>query len=139
MRESSQTDYSPVNEYLEAGRNMRQFGNIRFAQLTLFVTMTAVILAAVLQTSPAVSDSARLLLKFTGLLVVVVFWLMDQRAMDYWHHYRHRAIELEAALGYEQYTSCPAHALLSATNAVRLLYLGICAMWSVLIVWGGYF
>ena len=34
-------------EYLEAGRNMRQFGNICFAILTFYVAITAGLMSAV--------------------------------------------------------------------------------------------
>lgn len=41
------TQGDPKDEYLEVGQNMRQFGNIRFAQMTLFVGMSVGILAGV--------------------------------------------------------------------------------------------
>jgi hypothetical protein len=126
-------------EYMDVGENMRHFGNIRFAQLTLFVAITAGFLTAVFQPNPPLSNLARVTLKGVALLVTVTFWVMDQRAMQYWHHYRHRAVELEKELGFQQYTSIPALSVFSATNALRLLFLGLSVFWAVTLIWHSHF
>lgn len=113
----------PKAEYLDASQNMRQFGNIRFAQLTLFVGVTAGMLTALSRPGLVSSGAARIVLKLAGGLSALVFWMMDERAMQYWHHCRRRAVELEKSLGYRQYTDAPAGRLVSATNALRLLFL----------------
>jgi len=132
------TQGDPKDEYIDTGENMRQFGNIRFAQMTLFIGMTAGILAGLFQ-SPALSDMARIALKIGGGIVTLLFWVMDSRAMAYWNHFRERAIELEKILGFQQYTKSPATRFLSATNAIRLLYLVILFFWVVALIWHSQF
>lgn len=129
------TQGDPKDEYMDVGQNMRQFGNIRFAQMTLFGGLTAGILAGLFRSGSALSDTARISLKIGGVAITFVFWVMDQRAMVYWNHFRQRAIELERILGFQQYTKAPARRSLSATNAIRILYLLIFVFWMVALIW----
>ncbi len=129
MTNSRKTLGDPKDEYLDAGANMRQFGNIRFAQMTVFIAMTAGILTALFQANSSLLLGTRIILKVTGLFITIIFWLMDQRAMDYWNHYRIRAIELEKVLGFRQYTNSPARKFFSATHTIRILYFGIVVLW----------
>jgi hypothetical protein len=125
----------PKDEYLEVGQNMRQFGNIRFAQITLFVGMNAGILAGLSQSGAGLSDTTRIFLKIGAIIVTILFWILDQRAMDYWHHFRRRSIELEKVLGFEQYTKAPVTNVLNATNAIRVLYLVLLVFWITALIW----
>lgn len=122
----------PKDEYLEVGANMRQFGNIRFSQMTLFVALTGGLLAVLLQNA-TLSDMAEITLKIGGAIFTFLFWIMDARAMAYWNHYRERGIELEKKLGFKQYSTSPARKFFSATNAFRLLYLVIFIYWIITI------
>ena len=133
------TQGNPKDEYMDVGENMRQFGNIRFAQMTLFVGMTAGILAGLFQSGSALSDTTRIILKIAGIVITLFFWVLDQRAMVYWNHFRQRAIELEKLLGFQQYTKAPATGIFSATNAIRVLYLLILVFWIVTFIWHSQF
>jgi len=128
-------DYGdPKDEYLEVGQNMRQFGNVRFSQMTLFFALTAGLLASLFQ-NQTLSEFAKLSLKIGGTIFTVLFWIMDVRAMVYWNHFRERGIELEKTLGFKQYTKSPAtKKYFSATNAIRLLYWVILVYWVITIV-----
>ena len=119
----------PRDEYKDLSDNMRHYGNMRFAQLTLFGALTAGLLTVVFTTDPRPSDLVRRLLKACGVVTAVVFWVMEERAGDYWHHYRRRAVKLEEQLGYQQYTTRPTRWLANATNAVRMLYAFIFLFW----------
>ena len=127
------TTGEPKDEYLDASNNMRQFGNIRFAQLTLFFGLTAGIMAILFQNT-SVLPFARTALKVGGLAITLLFWVMDQRAMDYWNHFRKRAIELEDVLGFKQYRASPAIKRLNTTNAVRARFLLLAAFWIIALI-----
>jgi len=129
----------PKDEYMDAGENMRHWANIRFAQMTLFIAITAGILAGLFQSSSALAGTARIALKIGGLVVTLVFWLLDERAMAYWRHFRGRAIELENALGFQQHARAPAAKILSSANAIRVLYLSILLFWIAALIWRSQF
>jgi len=124
----------PKDEYKEVSANMRQYGNMRFAQLTLFIAMTGGLLAALFTSNPPLSSLARFLLKIGGLIITVVFWIMEERAVDYWYHFRRRAVDLEKQLGYQQYLTGPERSIVTATNAVRVLYLFMFLFWVVTLI-----
>lgn len=128
-----------VTEYTEVSENMRHFGNIRFAQMTLLFAITAGIIAGLFQASIQLTTVASTLLKLGGLVFTILFWAMDERAMQYWHHYRRRAIEIEEKLGYRQYTTAPAPSPFSATNAVRILNLLLALFWFAALALPSYF
>lgn len=123
------------NEYKELGENMRQHSSMRFAQMTLFFALTAGLLSATFTSSPPLSSLLRFVLKTGGVITSIVFWIMEERVADYWHHYRRRAVELEKELGCKQYTTCPAKTIVTATNAVRALYACIFLFWIVALIW----
>lgn len=125
----------PKDEYKDLSDNMRNYVNVRFAQLTLFVAITAALVTIAFTSEPPVSDSMRFVLKIGGVITTVVFAIMEERAADYWHHYRRRAVELERELGYKQYSTRPARRIMSATNAVRVFYICVFLFWLATLIW----
>jgi hypothetical protein len=122
-------DDSLSDEYNDLSENMRHYASLRFAQLTLYFAFVAGLVTVLfLQTSP-LPDSFRLVLKIIGFVGSVAFGVMEKRAADYWHHFCHRAIEIEDLLGYRQYASRPVAKLISATNAARVLTWGGALLW----------
>jgi hypothetical protein len=124
----------PKDEYRDLSDNMRQYGNLRFAQLTLFIASTAALLNATLTPGLPFTTELRFLLKIGGVITAIVFWVMEERAADYWHHFRRRAVELEKQLGYQQYTTRPARTFITATNAARLFYASLLVFWVITII-----
>lgn len=123
------------DEYLDACENIRHWENMRFAQLTLILAATAGLLSALLQAGASLVPPARLFLKIIGLGSVVIFWVMDERVVQYWKSYRRRAIELESELGFRQHSKAPPRRVVTSGNAVRLLFALLCGLWaSALIV-----
>jgi len=118
-----------LEEYKDLSSNMRQYANMRFAQLTLFIAMTAGLLNLLFGSNHTTSDPLRDVLKGIGILITVVFWIMEERAVGYWNHFRHRAVELERELGFRQYSTRPERTLIRSSNAARLLYGAIMAFW----------
>ena len=118
------------DEYLDVSSNMRVYTNMRFAQLTLFVAITAALLNVIIgDLGP--SEPVGNVLKIGGLLSALVFWVMEERAADFFHYYKRRAIEMEKALGYSQYTNRPQRKVFTATNAVRMLFLAVGVYWLI--------
>ena len=124
------------DEYKELNNNLRFYGNMRFAQLTLFSAITAAFLTIVFTIEPKILEPTRTILKVGGMLVTIVFWVMEERSTGYALHFSKRIIELEKSLGYKGWTGrkMGTVALFSATNAVRLLYLCIFAFWLISII-----
>jgi hypothetical protein len=120
---------NPSEEYKDLSDNMRHYGNMRFAQLTLYFALTAGLVTALSTLDPPLSDSLRLALKIIGALASAAFGVMEERAADHWHHFRRRAVEIEKLLGYKQYTDRPAANYFSATNAARVMVWGGVPLW----------
>lgn len=116
-------------EYADLSQNMRHYGNVRFAQLTLFSAITAGLAKVALENAAQWPQSLRITLCVAGILVALSFWTMEERAADYWHHFRRRADKLETTvLQYQQYSTKKGK-ILSATNAARFLFLLAVAAW----------
>lgn len=117
------------DEYKDLSDNMRHYGNMRFAQLTLYFGLTAALITGVFVTDPPLDVSVRTALKIFGAISALAFAVMEERATDYWRHFRRRAVRLESEMGYKQYSSRPETCLICATNAVRLL------IWCTIPLW----
>jgi len=150
---------STIDEYKDLSENMRDYGNKRFALMTLFVALTAGLLSAIFTQDPPLSSQVKSALKVVGFVTSIVFWIMEERAADYWHHFRRRAVELEEVLGYKQYQERPkpyimkctiswmekkrltrwiyhlATSLVTATNAVRAFYGFWIIAWVATLIW----
>lgn len=129
---------NPEEEYKELNNNLRFYGNMRFAQLTLFSAITAAFLTIIFTSTPALTYPVETILKIGGLISTFVLWVMEERSTGYAIHFSKRMVELEKLLGYRvwQGRKMGTHAIFSATNAVRLLYLCITVFWSSSIIYG---
>jgi hypothetical protein len=116
-------------EYRQASENMRAYANMRFAQLTLLSALAAGTLAAVYGQEPPLPETVRTILKVGGIVVTIMFLIMEERAADYWHHYNRRAKELETVLGFKIYSTRRKVRVLTATNASRALHVLLIAFW----------
>lgn len=123
------------DEYLDASANARQFLTLRFAELTIFVTVTGALVAV---TFSRVASSPELpvtiALKVLGVSVAVVFWILEGRTMLYWRDFVDRAAELEAELGFRQYSTRPKEGWLTSHQAIRALLALAAALWLVALV-----
>jgi hypothetical protein len=126
-----QQNGNPSEEYSDVSENMRHYGNLRFAQLTLFMTATAAAIAALTTLNPPLVGWRQVAVALVGLVVSLVFSIIEERSTDMWHHYRRRAEKLEQVLGFKQYSTRKGARFISATNAVRLLHWGSAAAWAV--------
>jgi hypothetical protein len=123
------------DEYLDASSNARQFNVLRFAELTIFITATGALLAGSFSRAAApTTPEVGLALKLAGIAVTVVFWILQERTMLYWRHFVARAAELEAELGFRQYSTRPPEGWMGGHRAVRILFVLTAAFWVAAIV-----
>jgi hypothetical protein len=122
------------NEYNDLGHTMRHYGNIRFAQLTLYFALNAGLFTAAFGTAPPAPDRVRLAAKIVGVIAAIAFATMEERASQYWRRLQVRAKAIEKVLGYEQHRRRPEATVFSATNATRLLLLTGLVLWGFALV-----
>ena len=127
---------SQADEYKDLSDNMRHYGNMRFAQLTLYFALTAGLVTVVFTLNPPLGPGLRRGLMLVGAVASAAFGVMEERAADYWHHFRRRAVKLEESLGYKQYTDRPAAKVLTATNAARVMVWGGVPLWLLAAICG---
>ncbi len=125
-----------LTEYTEVCNNIRQYIDMRFRLLTLFFALTGALLVSLVNAQlqnvdlplrlPSPFDAFKLrtpiFIGAAGLVTSALFWIMEERANDYWHHFVRLAARIEKELKYEQYGKRPYKDWISATNAVRILY-----------------
>jgi len=128
---------SPEEEYKELNNNLRFYGNMRFAQLTLFSAVTAALLTFIFKLDPPLDEPIKTALKIGGLISTFVFWVMEERSTGYALYFKKRIDELEKLLGYRQWQGrrMGTEAIFSATNAVRFLYFSVAVLWLLTILW----
>lgn len=119
----------PKDEYLDASENVRHWSNLRFAQLTVFIAITAGLTAALFQPGLFLPLTMRFVTRIAGLLVVAVFWITEERTMMYWRNFVRRAADLEKELGFQQYSVRPKEGIICSANAVRVLFLMLFIFW----------
>jgi hypothetical protein len=119
----------PIEEYKIASENLRWYSNIRFAQLTLFFAITALIANNVL-VNQTLSPIFGNLIKMAGVFACVLFFYLELRADNYWSHFMKRAVELEQALGHKQYTERPIRKI-RTTHAIRTFIFLVAVFWII--------
>jgi hypothetical protein len=121
---------NPGEEYRSVCEFMRLYATLRFYQLALLLGTTGSVITAL--SSPAVRASfARAeLLKTGGLVVSVVFLLMEFRASSYWHRLRNRANALAATLSFEAFPTSSRWNPLTTSGAGLYLHGFVASMWT---------
>jgi hypothetical protein len=133
MGENNETNKNKVEEYKDVSANMRQYANMRFAQLTLFIATSGAMVGVAFKPAAQVA-APRWTIRTIGILLSVVFWLLEGRSTAYWNVFMSRAKELERDLLFSQYLNRPdppelAGIKMNATNAIHLLFGSIVAFW----------
>ena len=121
----------PLEEYKIASGNLHWYSNIRFAQLTLFFAITALIAHTVFENS-SLPENVDSLMKLTGIGSCLLFIYLEGRADNYWSHFMERSVELEKSLGFKQYSARPVRKL-RTTHAIRFFIFLIAFFWLSLI------
>ena len=101
------TDNSAEKEYDILNENMRHYGRIHFAELTVLIAITAGLITLLYKSAPPISKDLIPLIRVGGLLVAVLFWIMEESALYIWGHFAARAAFLEEQLGYKLFSTLP--------------------------------
>lgn len=118
------------DEYREVGENIRHWQQMRFVAMTVFMAVTAGLLAALFQWKTNLTTVANTSIRVMGMLSVIVFWIQDERIVQYWQHYSNRAKTLEEELSFQQYSTTPRrNKIVTSGNAIRLLYFAFLVFW----------
>ena len=127
---------------------MRTYINLRFAQLTIFIAITAGLLNLAFSNTNSCPDPLTnigiIAAKMAGLLSAPIFYIMEHRATDHFHHYKNRAIKVQNENGYSLYLKEKVKgeeksiwrifSAISATQAVRLLFMVVFLIWVALLI-----
>ena len=124
----------PKSEYKDASDNIRHFQTVRFAQLTIFIAINVGIITALYGKPVPPPPSTSVILKSAGIVVTLLYWILQERTMLYWYHFLRRAVELEEELGFRQYSSRPRAGLITGSNAVRAIFLAIVLFWILVLL-----
>lgn len=127
----SETNGNILEEYKEAGNNMRHFSNMRVAVLTISLAINGVLLEKLANNK---EDVLKFSVFILGIISTLVFFVFESRVTTYYHHYQDRAKELEKILNFAQYLKKPPIARINATFVTKLLYLSFIIIWILLLV-----
>ncbi|MDD1678396.1 MAG: hypothetical protein LUO93_04335 [Methanomicrobiales archaeon] len=64
----------PRDEYLDASNTIRHYGTSRFAELTIYIALTAGIMNVAFGRFAPISTEVGISLKAAGLLITLLFW-----------------------------------------------------------------
>ena len=134
MHEGTANQGSPRDEYLDASSNVRHWSTLRFAQLTIYIALTAGLLNILLGRGAPATGRTAIAIELAGVLTTLVYWVLQERTMLYWYAFVRRAAELEPGLGFRQYTSRPRSGPFSSSNAMRALFLVMFLFWTASLV-----
>ncbi len=121
-----------LDEYKEVGINWRYWGEVRFKQLTVFLTATGVLGAAVFSRTLDSAEYAfvRLLLAVLGLSISMLFFLLEERATYYRRAYMSCAMALEETSGtLTQYRRTQNPWPVRSDTIFRFFFATIAALW----------
>jgi hypothetical protein len=119
------------HEYSEVVQNVRHYGNLRFAILSIFFAVMAGVGFVAFGEGQFDAHAAKTA-RIAGFFVAGVFWLWEERVSMFYAHYTKVAVDLERHLGYTQYTTRPPppRYLLEGNIAIpRLFFLVLMLFW----------
>lgn len=122
-------------EYIDLSSNMRHYGNIRFAGLTIFLATTAVLLNFIFSSN--ISYNIKTVLKIFGILICFLFLARDISDMYLWTMFIQRAADIERNLNFKQYSrlkGAPKFTFFRpAAIAIFIFYIFVVVFWFILL------
>jgi hypothetical protein len=118
------------HEYTEVVQNIRHYSNMRFVIFSiLFAVMGGVGIVAF--SKGQFDQHAAVVARVAGILVIFIFWQLEEGAFRFYDHCTKIAAELERLLGYRQYSSRPvSRSFLPRRYIVqRVFYFLLTVMW----------
>ena len=127
---SERSQESLRHEYTEVVQNVRHYSSLRLVIFSiLFAVMAGVGIVAF--GKGQFDQHAAIVARLAGILVIFIFWQLEERAFRFNDHCTKIAAELERLLGYRQYSSRPvSRSFLPRRYIVqRVFYLLLTMMW----------
>jgi hypothetical protein len=118
-----------LDEYKHLGEDLRHYGILRLARLTLLLGTTGAMITALATDTVRANAILFALLKVGGLVIALVFAVMDYRSGAHWLRLQQRSNVLAQALGFEPRSIATAWNLLATTGASRALHLFLVLGW----------
>lgn len=132
MSEQNQqrSEESLRHEYTEVVQNVRHYRNLRFViSSLLFAVMAGVGIVAF--SKGQFDQHAAMVARVAGILVIFIFWQLEESAFIFYNHCMKIAAELERLLGYSQYSTRPVSSsyLPRAYIVQRVFYFLLTLLW----------
>lgn len=114
-------------EYIDVSSNLRHWNTLRFAELTIFIA----VMGALMNTTfgGKIVQPFTTIMKIAGVLVSVLFLILQERTMSWWYRFVQRAAALEEILGFRQYRDRPHGHRITGRVAMRLFFYTIILFW----------
>jgi hypothetical protein len=126
---SSARTGTALDEYKHLGEDLRHYGILRLARLTLLLGTTGAMVTALASDAVRAHPIVFMLLKVGGLVIAVVFAIMDYRSGMHWLRLQQRSNQLAAVLGFEPRPVAYGWNPLATTGASRALHLFLVLGW----------
>ena len=118
-----------LDEYKHLGEDLRHYGILRLARLTLLLGTTGAMVTALATDTVRSHPIVFMLLKVGGLVIALVFAIMDYRSGLHWLRLQQRSNMLAEALGFESRPVAHGWNPLATTGASRALHLFLVFGW----------
>lgn len=118
-------------EYFDISRNIRQCDNIRFVQFSVFLILMILLIGTMFG---KLSDLSIFLIRVSGIVLVFLFWVIDEQILRHWINFRNLAISIEKELGFQQYSNINYRRIINTNNAKRLFYLLLLTFWCLTLI-----
>jgi hypothetical protein len=129
-QQQGRSEESLRHEYTEVVQNVRHYSNLRLVIFSiLFAVMAGVGIVAF--SKGQFDRHAAIVARIAGILVIFIFWQLEEGAFRFYDHCTKIAAELEHLLGYRQYSSRPvSRSFLPRRYVVqRVFYLLLTLLW----------
>jgi hypothetical protein len=126
---------NPVEEYKHIGDDLRHYGILRLYRLTLLLGTTGAIVTALGSETIRAHPLIFLLVRLAGLMIALVFAIMDYRSGEEWIRLQRRANVLAGRLSFERRLVSYPWNPLTTTGAGRMLHAFLVAAWLVALLW----
>jgi hypothetical protein len=117
------------DEYKHLGEDLRHYGILRLYRLTLLLGTTGAMVTALVSEGVRANPILFEILKLGGLMVALVFAIMDYRSGQQWMRLQQRSNVLAEALGFETRPAAHVWNPLTTTGAGRALHVFIVCGW----------
>ena len=118
-----------LDEYKHLGEDLRHYGILRLARLTLLLGTTGAIVTALASETVRAHPIPFALLKVGGLVVALTFAVMDYRSGAQWMRLQQRSNMLAEVLGFETRPTAHVWNPLASTGASRVLHAFLVCGW----------